>query len=205
MSSAPPRPTLEEARRRLRELGYLQGPVERFVFRQAIEHVSGLVVPVVAVIAAALAAAETAAVASSQFRYGGSARAAVFLFLQLGIVALLPAGVFAAILSPAAARSRRPGRGAAAFALVASGAVLLVWLAGTWRLGAERAPAVLLWGIPATLGALLAGVTTRGAFLARAFARSGRLPEGRRRALLLFAAAGALSLAAIFLATRREP
>jgi hypothetical protein len=205
VTSGPPRPTLEEARRRLRELGYLQGPVERFVFRRAIEHVSGLVVPVVAVIAAALAAAETAAVASSQFRYGGSPRAAVFLFLQLGIVALLPAGVFAAILSPAAARSRRPGRGAAAFALVASGAVLLVWLAGTWRLGAERAPAVLLWGIPATLGALLAGVTTRGAFLARAFARSGRLPEGRRRALLLFAAAGALSLAAIFLATRREP
>ena len=205
MSSGPPRPTLEEARQRLRELGYLQGPVERYVFRRAIGPVSGLVVPVVAAVAAALAAAETAAVASSQFRYGGSPRAAALFFLELGVVALLPATVFAAILSTAAARSRRPGRGAAVFALIASGSVLLVWLAGTWRLGAESVPAVLLWGIPAILGALLAGVTARAAFLARAFARSGRLPERRRRAMLLFAAAGALSVAAVFLATRREP
>lgn len=205
MSSGPPRPTLDEARRRLRELGYLQGRVERFAFRRALEQVSGLVVPVVAAVAGALAIAQVAAVASSQFRYGGSPRAALFLFLQLAVVALVPAGMFAAILSPAAARSRHPGRDASAFALVASGGVLLVWLVGTWRLGAERAPTALLWGIPATLGALVAGVSTRGAFLARAFARSGRLPQRPRRAPLIFAAAAALSLAAIFFATRREP
>ncbi|HMA16819.1 MAG TPA: hypothetical protein VKS03_00135, partial [Thermoanaerobaculia bacterium] len=98
MSSGPPRPTLEEARRRLRELGYLQGRVERFAFRRALEQASGLVVPVVAAVAGALAVAQVAAVASSQFRYGGSPRAALFLFLQLAVVALVPAGMFAAIL-----------------------------------------------------------------------------------------------------------
>lgn len=205
MSSGLPPPTLEEARRRLRELGYLQGGVERFVFRRALEHVRGLVVPVVVFLAGALAAAQTAAVASSQFRYGSSPRAASLLFVELAVVDLLPAAVFAAVLSGAAARSRRPGRDSAAFALLASGAVLFVWVVGTWRLGAESAPAALLRGVPVALGALLVGVATRGAFLARSFARSGRLPERPRRAALVFVAAGALSIAAIVLATRRPP
>jgi hypothetical protein len=205
VSSGRAGPTLEEARTRLRELGYLTGSVERFVFRRAIENAWGLVVPVAAAAAAALAVAECAAVASSQFRYGGSPGALVLLFLELGAVALLPAGIFALMLSVVAARSRRPGRDAAAAALFAAIAVLTVWLVGNWRLGADRPSTALLWGVPVALAALLAGATVRAAFLARAFARSGRLPERPRRAILVFAAAGALSVAAVVFATRREP
>ncbi|HEV8610486.1 MAG TPA: hypothetical protein VGS98_10540 [Thermoanaerobaculia bacterium] len=204
MSSGSP-PTLEEARERLRRLGYLQGRVERFVFRRALADASGLVVPVLGALVIAIALAETAAVASSQFRYGGSPRAVVLLFLELAFVALVPALLFAALATAAASRSRRPGRDGAHLALLAAGGVLVVWLVGTWRLGPERAAPALLWGIPVAAAALLAGATTRTAFLARAFARSGRLPERPRRAVLLFAAAVSLSIAAIVVATRREP
>jgi hypothetical protein len=199
------RPTLEEARARLKELGYLRGGVERFVFRRALEGGSSVFAALLVLLAVPLSVAETAAVASSQFRYGGSPRALVVLSLELAAVALLPAGLFAAFLSFAAARSRRPGRDAAGFALLAAIAVFAVWLIGTWRLGAERAASALLWGIPVSAGALLAGATARVAFLARAFARSGRLPQGPRRAILIFVAAGALSVAAVFFAVRREP
>jgi hypothetical protein len=205
VSEAPPRPTLEEARERLRRLGYLHGTVERFVFRRALEDLSGFFVPVLAAGAIALALAETAAVASSQFRYGGSPRSVALLFLELAIVALLPAGVFAAALLFAAARSRRPGRDAGVSALFAAIGVLAVWLAGTWRLGVDRPSTALIWGVPVSLAALLAGATVRAAFLARAFTRSGRLPERPRRAILGFAAAGALSVAAVVFATHREP
>lgn len=199
------RPTLDEARARLRELGYLRGSVERFVFRRALETGSLVFVAVLALFAVALALAETAAVASSQFRYGGSPRALVLLFLELAALAIPPAGLFAGFLSFTAARSRRPGLGAAGFALFAVVAVLAVWLVGTWRLGAEGAAAVVLWGVPVSAGALLVGATTRAAYLARAFARSGRLPQRPRRAVLLSVAAGFLSVAAVFFAVRREP
>lgn len=212
MSAAgPPRPTLEEARAKLRELGYLQGRVERFVFRRALESASGHITPVVVAGAIALALAGTAAVASSQFRYGGSARAIAGLILHLFIAALTPSFLFAAALSAVATRSRRPGGGALGFALFAAIAVLFLWIFGTWRLvGSGLRPdpgsaAALLWGIPVALAALLAGATARAAFLARAFARSGRLPQRPRRAILLAAAAVALSVAAIVFAARHEP
>jgi hypothetical protein len=51
------RPTLEEARERLRKLGYLHGGVERFVFRRAFESISGFVAPLVAAGSIALAVA----------------------------------------------------------------------------------------------------------------------------------------------------
>jgi hypothetical protein len=199
------RPTLDEARARLKELGYLRGGVERFVFRRALEGGFSVLAAVLVLSAVALSVAETAAVASSQFRYGGSPRALLLLSFELAAVALLPAGLFAALLSFAAARSRRPGRDAAGFALLAAIAVFAAWLIGTWRLGPENAASALFWGIPVSAGALLAGATARAAFLARAFARSGRLPQGPRRAILIFVAAGALSVAAIFFAVRREP
>lgn len=205
MSTGPTRPTLDEARERLRRLGYLNGTVERFVFRRALEDLSGFFIPVLAAGAIALAVAQTAAVASSQFRYGGSPRAVALLFVELGIVDLLPAGVFAAMLLLSAARSRRPGRDAALAALLAAVGVLAVWLAGTWRLGVDRPWTAFVWGLPVALAALLAGATVRAAFLARAFTRSGRLPERPRRAILVFAAGGALSVAAVVFATRPEP
>ena len=83
--------------------------------------------------------------------------------------------------------------------------MLSVWLVGTLRLGPERAASALLWGIPVCAFALLAGATARTAYLARAFARSGRLPQRPRRAILLFVALGGLSVAAMFFAVWREP
>ena len=204
MSSGGPRPSLEEARERLRKLGYLHGGVERFVFRRALESVSGFVAPLVAAGAIGLAVAETGAVAASQFRFGESVRAAVLLFVQLAAVGLLPAVLFAGLVSAAASRSRRPGRDAAAFALSSAAGVFLVWIVGTWRLGARSPVSALLWVVPVSLGAIFLGAITRAAFLARAFARSGRLPDRPRRAILAFVAAGAVALVAVLLATRRE-
>jgi hypothetical protein len=89
--------------------------------------------------------------------------------------------------------------------------VLGLWLLGTSRLlvsGSTPDPipaSALIWGVPVVLGALLVGATSRTAFLARAFARSGRLPDRPRRAMLAVVAAVALSVAAVAFATRREP
>ena len=205
MSSVPPAPTLTEARAKLRELGYLESRVERFVFRRALEGLTGLLLPVVLAGALAASLAETAAVAASQFRFGESPRSIVLLFAQLFVAALLPSAAFAAALVVAADRSARPGRGGAAFGLAASAGVLGLWIFGTWRLGPDRAATALVWGIPVSLAALLFGATARVTFLARAFARSGRLPERPRRAILLSAVAGAFSIAALLFAARREP
>jgi hypothetical protein len=73
-----------------------------------------------------------------------------------------------------------------------------------WRLGPERPAPALLWGVPVAAGALILGATIRAAFLARVFARSGRLPDRPRRALLAAAAIGAFAIAAI-LFLRPEP
>ena len=205
MSAGPPRPTLSEARARLRELGYLQGRVERFVFRRALEGTARLLLPLLLAGALAAALAETAAVCASQFRYGESPGAAALLFGHFFVAALVPAAAFALLLSVVAGRSRRPGGGAAIAGLAAAAAVLALWVVGTWRLGADRAGVALLWGIPVSLAALLLGTITRATFLARAFASSGRLPETPRRAILLFAVAGALSAAVLLFASRREP
>lgn len=204
MSSSSPRPTLEEARARLRELGYLQGSVERFVFRRALGGGAGTVLPVFAVGIFALALAAAAAVASSQFRYGQSPRAVGLLLVHLLVAGVLPSAGFAAFLIAAAGRSRRPGQGAAVSGLAAAAGVLFLWVLGTWRLGPERPQAALLWGLPVALAALLFGSTARAAYLARAFARSGRLPEHRTRAILVAAAAVSLAIAAFLFSSRSE-
>ena len=205
MTSPSPRPTLSEARTKLRELGYLQSRVERFVFRRALEGIAVLFLPVVATGAVALSMAETAAVAASQFRYGGSPGAAALLFLHLFFAALFPSVVFAAALFFAAGRSENPGSGAAVSGLLAVAGPLFLWIFGTLRLGSEGAAAPLLWGIPVSLASLLFGATVRAAFLGRAFAESGRLPSRPRRAVLLFAAAVAVCVGAVLFAMRREP
>lgn len=203
-SGSPPRLTLEEARARLRELGYLRGGVERFVFGRALAGGAGPVLPVLAVAVFSLALAAAAAVASSQFRYGQSPGAIALLSLHLLPAAIPASAGFTAVLLAAAGRSRRPGRGAAAFGFAASAGVLLLWLLATWRLGPERPEAALLWGLPVALAALVFGATARAAYLARAFARSGRLPERRTRAILLVAAASSLAIAALLFSSQRE-
>ena len=45
MSSVPPRPTLSQARAKLRELGYLESRVERFVFRRALQGCAVVAIP----------------------------------------------------------------------------------------------------------------------------------------------------------------
>lgn len=204
MSAPPPRASLEEARARLRELGYLQGGVERFVFRRALGGRAGTVLPVLAVGAFALALAAAAAVASSQFRYGQSPRAVGLLLVHLLLAELPPSAVFTALLLAAAGRSRRPGRGAAVFGFAAAAGVLFLWVLGARRLGPERPDAALLWGLPVALAALLFGSTARAAYLARAFARSGRLPKRRTRAILLAAVASSLAIAALAFSLRGE-
>ena len=205
MSAGPPRLTLAEARAKLRELGYLQGRVERFVFRRALEGTVRLLLPLALAGALAAAVAETAAVCATQFRYAQSPGAAALLLSQLFLAALLPAAAVAALLSALAGRSRRPGPQAAVAGLAAAGAVLALWVVGTGRLGVDRAGIALLWGIPVALAALLFGTVARATFLARAFARSGRLPDTPRRAILLFAVAGALSAAILLFVSRAEP
>ena len=95
MSAGLPRPTLSEARARLRELGYLQGRVERFVFRRALEGTARLLLPLLLSGALAAALAETAAVSASQFRYGESPGATALLFGHFFVAALVPAGALA--------------------------------------------------------------------------------------------------------------
>ena len=204
MSAGPPRPTLPEARAKLRELGYLQGRVERFVFRRALEGAAGPFLPLVLAGALGAAFAETAAVCATQFRYAQSPWAATLLFGHLFLAGLLPCAAFTVLLFAVAGRSRRPGGAAAIAGLLAAVAVLALWLFGTWRLGPERAEAALLWGIPVAAAAALLGAITRATFLARAFASSGRLPETPRRAILIFAVAGALSAAVLLFAVRRQ-
>ncbi len=203
--SAGPRPTLPEARARLRELGYLQGRVERFVFRGALEGTVRLLLPLALAGALAAAVAETAAVCASQFRYAQSPVAATLLFGQLLLASVVPSAAAAALLSALAGRSRRPGADAAVAGFAAAAGVLALWVVGTWRLGAERASTAFLWGIPVSLAALLLGGVTRATFLARAFASSGRLPDTPRRAILLFAVAGALSAAVLLFVSRPAP
>jgi hypothetical protein len=194
-----------EAREKLRELGYLQGRVERFVFRRALEGTAALLLPLVLTGALATASAETAAVCASQFRYSQSPPAAILLFAHLLLAALVPAAGFALLVSAGAGRSRRPGADSAVAGIVAAAVVLTIWVVGTWRLGAERVATAVAWGVPVSLAALLFGAVARATVLARAFASSGRLPQTRRRALVLFAVAGALSAAILLFASRREP
>jgi hypothetical protein len=203
VSPGPPRPSLEEARARLRELGYLQGGVERFVFRSALGGAAGTVLPVLVVGAFAFALAAAAAVASSQFRYGQSPRAVALLLVHLVPAALPVAAACTALLLGGAGRSRRPGRGAALFGFLAAAGVLLLWVLATAELGPERPATAVLWGLPVALAAILFGATARAAYLARAFASSGRLPERRTRAMLLAAATLALAAAALVFPTRR--
>ena len=65
MSSRPPL-DLDDARRRLRELGYLQGRVERYVFARALQGRGGLFLPAILIGAFSAALACLAAVAAGE-------------------------------------------------------------------------------------------------------------------------------------------
>jgi hypothetical protein len=199
------RPTLDEARARLRELGYLDARVDRILFRPVFAGRGGAFLPAVLIGAFAAALAAVAAVEASETGFASSPRSVAVLFLFVFVGDLVPAALLAAVLGVAAERSRRPGLAATLAALAAGGAVFVLWIAGTYGLARELSMRSLLWGIPVAAAALFLAAAVRLGFLARALAASGSLPG--RQARRVFAAAAAVGfLAAILLfASRREP
>jgi hypothetical protein len=198
------RPTLEEARARLRELGYLDAGVGRILFRPVFEGRGGAWLPAIGLGALAAALASVAAIEGSEPGFASFAQAAV-LFLHLLAANLLPASLFAALISPLADRSRAPGAAATAAGLAAAAGVFALWILGTWSLEREVSMRALLWGIPLSAAALYVAAAVRLAFLARAFARTGALPgRATQRIFAVVAAAGVLVAAFLFL-SRSEP
>ena len=203
--SATDRPpiSLEDARARLRELGYLDGRVERILFRRAFEGRGGLFLPALLAGAFAAALASLAAVEAAESGFAGSLLPGVVLFAHLFTAYLLPAAAGVAVATFAADRARRPAGAALAAAFLAAAAVLALWIAGSRGLGAGRAD-VLPWLPPVGAAALLCASAVRSGFIARAYAHSHRLPAAPRRGLLLSAALAGLAIAAAVLAFRGE-
>ncbi|HEX7253429.1 MAG TPA: hypothetical protein VF376_11150, partial [Thermoanaerobaculia bacterium] len=196
---------LEEARRRLRDLGYLDGRVERFVFRRALEGRGGLLLPAVLFGAFAAALAAIAAVDTAEPGFGSSPSAVAALVAHVFLGDLIPAAVLAGLAAVWADRSRASAGAATGVGLAAAAAVFLLWIGGVWSLMREIPPAALLWGAPVAIAALLLARSARTGFLARAYAHSHLLPA-RPRSKVFFGAAviGVLAAVAIF-ASRRQP
>ena len=199
------RPTLEQARARLRELGYLDAGVERLLFRPVFEGRGGAFLPAVVIGAFAAALAAVAAVEASEAGFGASLSAVAALFAHVFLADLIPAALLALGLGWLADRSRRPGVAATAAGLSAAAVVFVLWIAGTYGLAREFSPRSLLWGVPVAAAALFLAAAVRLGFLARAFARSGSLPGRAARRVFAAAAAAGLVAAVLLLASRREP
>jgi len=201
---APPPVRLEDARARLKELGYLDGRVERFVFRRALEGRGGLFLPAVLTGAFAAALAFAAVVETADPSLGGTPGSLVAVFLHFFCASLPVAALGAVLLAFLADRSRRPAGAGVAAGLATGGLVLALWIGGGYALGGGLLHA-LLWGVPVSVAALAAAENVRSGFLARAYAHAHRLPEGRRRRVFLAVAAAGLAVAALALALRRVP
>ena len=196
---------LDEARQRLRDLGYLDGAVERFVFRRAFEGRGGLLLPAVLIGALAAAVSALAAVDATEPGFGVSITAAGALLLNLFLADLAPAALAALVAALWADRTRSPAGAATAVGLLSAGLIFALWIAGVWGLSREISPHALLWGTPVAVAALVLARSARSGFLARAYAHS-RLIPARSRSRVFFAAAvvGVLVAVGIF-ASRREP
>src|SRR5260221_9540946 len=202
--TAPSPLSLDEARQRLRDLGYLGGGVERYLFRRAFAGRGGLFLPAILLGAFAAAIASLAAVKTAEAGFGDSVTAALALLLQLFWAALAVAGLLALALGFAADRSRAPAGAATVLGLAAAGLVFFFWIGGAWSLSRDIEARALLWGVPVALAALLLARAVRAGFLARAYAHSRVLPAGRRRRVFLAAAlTGLLAAAALFTARPR--
>jgi hypothetical protein len=199
------RPTLEEARARLRELGYLDAGVERLLFRAVFLGRGGAFLPAVAIGALAAALGALAAVEASEPGFGGSFRAAAVLLLHVFAADLVPAAALAALLAWLADRSRAPGIEATIAGVGAAGLVFTFWIAGTYGLARELTARSLLWAIPVAVVALFLAAAVRLAFLARAFAHSGALPGRAFRRVFAGAAAIGLVVAVLLFSSRHEP
>ena len=199
------RPTLEEARTRLRELGYLDAGVEKLLFRPVFEGRGGALLPAVLIGAAAAALSAVAAVEVSEPGFSGSITAAVVLFVHMFLANLAPAAILGLALGWLADRSRAPGVAATVAGLCAAMTVVGLWVAGTYGLARELPLRSLLWGIPVALAALLLAAAVRLAFLARAFAHSGALPGRAIRRVFAAAVAAGLLVAVLFPSRHETP
>jgi len=199
------RPTLDEARARLKELGYLDARVDRLLFRPVFAGRGGAFLPAVLIGAFAAALAAVAAVEVSETGFASSPVSVAVLFAGVFAGDLVPAALLAAVLAAVAERSRRPGLAATLAALAAAGAVFVLWIAGTYGLARELSARSLLWGIPVAAAALFLAAAVRLGFLARALAASGSLPGRQARRVFAAAAAAGLLAAILLFASRREP
>lgn len=197
------RPTLEEARARLKELGYLDAGVERLLFRPVFEGRGGAFLPAILIGAAASALAAVAAVEASEAGFT-SARAVLALFAHIFVADLLPAALLALGVAWAAERVRAPGLAATIAGAAAALLLFGLWIAGTYGLARELSTRALLWGIPVSIAALLLATAVRLAFLARAFSRSGALPRRANRRVFAAAAALGFLVAILLFFSRRE-
>jgi hypothetical protein len=197
--------TLEEARRRLRDLGYLNGSVERFVFRRAFAGRGGLFLPAIGLSAFAAAIASVAAIASAEGGFGESPSAVVALLLHLFLADLAVAALVAIALALAADRSRSPAGAATAAGLAAAAAVFFLWIGGAYSLSRDIPARAFLWGLPVALAAVLAARSVRSGFLARAYAHSRVLPGAPRRRVFLAAALAGVLAAVLLLTSRPRP
>ncbi len=195
---------LDEARQRLKDLGYLDRGVERFVFRRALTGRGGLFLPGVLSMAFGAALACAAVVETSDPAFGRAPGPLLAAFAHFFAAWLVPAGLLAAAAAFAADRSERPTAGGFAAGLVAGALVIALWIAGSYALGGSLLHA-LAWGVPVSAAALLSAESLRSGFLARAYAHSNVLPERARRGVFLAVAVGGLAIAAALFATRREP
>jgi len=196
--------SLEEARARLRRLGYLDGRVERFLFRRAFEGRGGLFLPAILIGAFSAAFASLASVEAAEAGFRGSPAAAGSLLLHLFLADLTAAALLGLLLGFLADRSRAPGGTGTALGLAAAGVVFFLWIAGTYGLAREWSLLSLLWGVPVALCALLLASSVRSGYLARAYARSHVLPRRPRRRTFLAASAVALLATAALFALPRE-
>ena len=199
------RPTLEQARSRLRELGYLDAGVDRLLFGPVFRGRGGAFLPAVLLAALGGALAALAAVESSEPGFGASPAAIAVLLLHVFGADLVPAVLIALAVGAVADRSKRPGAAATAAGLAAAAAVFVLWIVGAYGLAHELSPRSLLWGIPVAAAALFLAAAVRLGFLARAFARSGSLPGRAARRVFAGAALLGLATAALLLLPRREP
>lgn len=195
---------LEEARQRLKDLGYLDGRVERFVFRRALAGRGGLFVPGVLSLTFAAALACAASVETSDSAFGRAPGPLLAAFVHFFAAWLVPAALLAAGAAFAADRARRPALGGLAVGLVAGGLPIALWIAGSYALGGGLLHA-LVWGIPVSAAALLAAESMGSGFLARAYAHSSVLPERAWRGVFLAVAVLGMIAAASLFALRREP
>jgi len=197
---------LEEARQRLKDLGYLNGRVERLVFGRAFEGRGGLFLPAIVLGAFGGALACLAAVDAGEPGFRFSLAALVVLALHVAAADLVPAALLGLALAWWADRTRSPSAAGTAVGLGGAAVLFLLWIGGVWSLAREIPPLSLLWALPVAAAALWLARSARSGFLARAYAHSRVLPARPPARIFLLATLLACVVAALaLLAGRRAP